>query len=253
MNMNKDYYANFANRVFDYLNGRINKINPAAGLIIKEFNSIVAVMNFAYITLYLSSIIKDNQTDDDIRMRIIATLSHELSHFDQDIDVKRYADDICYRMDTENQANRYSSEFVCRNYQEMANYCGYFPIDYFRNMNHELSRRSNTYFNHTTVENVYATHLKNLFALDEKGYDIILMDCDGEEFYLKYLNRYNHVKLHDFNKAIMRVVENRMPYNIKSGVSGNNKILKITSVGKIELPNIADTKTFINPVIYHGG
>lgn len=115
-------YTPDVTRIFNYLNGQINKINRCI-LTISYFSS-QNYAQFQYpnlITVFLGSIINnfydryddERYTPDDFVLSVAAlSIAHELFHADQDVDSKKYKNDGDYANNIENAAE-YNAEKFC--------------------------------------------------------------------------------------------------------------------------------------------
>jgi hypothetical protein len=111
-------YQNFAHITFNWLNGKVNKINIASELQITTNRS----DSFGHrvggkVLLDLYTIIQQfSQYDSLIRGFIVDVITHELFHMDQEIDAIRYSQDLKYKEEIENQVRHLTAQYILNNY-----------------------------------------------------------------------------------------------------------------------------------------
>lgn len=111
--------------LFNYLNGRINKLNICRLNISYYSNCNYAQFQYPNIvTVFLGSIIDNYYFDDsgkskrDWALTVLAlTLAHELFHADQNVNAASYGRDIDYAKNVENAAE-YNAEVFCMSHKQ---------------------------------------------------------------------------------------------------------------------------------------
>lgn len=137
-----DYYANFSDRVYKYLNGKVNVIVPSTYYIFgeetkpTEFGSALGgrvKLNLINILNYSS--MKNNTNEQKIKGLIIGAIAHELSHIDQNIDYSMM-DNNDYRMFIEKTNDANALMYIMNHYDEMQRDLNYFDMDLICNIHY---------------------------------------------------------------------------------------------------------------------
>ena len=114
-------YVNLSNKIFDNLNGVINKYNTN---IILEINNDMLAYGSLYLRskllLNLNKIIKDLNNDREmIETNILFVICHELFHADQVVDDEQYLTSEEYRLYKEEETNYRAIFFILSNLKKL--------------------------------------------------------------------------------------------------------------------------------------
>lgn len=112
----------YSNRVFNYFNGKINRVVPAKLNIRNNLDKNILAQNvFNIINLYLYNIISYYKDINEIKLNIIITIVHELSHIEQDVDSLKYIrnDEYCRLIENQNNYNTY--RYLYHNHVDISN------------------------------------------------------------------------------------------------------------------------------------
>lgn len=142
----------FSFKVFDYFNGKINKLNPCEQLVINPYTTygnaytskrtkLMAAYNINYIELGLDVIMGNVSFDhfqykDIVKILIICTIIHELYHADQRIEINMYSKDYNYAIKHEIDVDYMTYIYLLNNYDQINKDLGcevtpYFMYNYF--------------------------------------------------------------------------------------------------------------------------
>jgi len=157
------YYKNFAQNVFNRLNGIVNKVNIASDIkfsLDDKYNS-YAYNNNCCIIIFLNKILHDHVDDERIKPVIIDVIIHELFHIDQVIDRNIYNIDTEYTSMIEKQVIYKTSEFIISNYTDLQNIIGEFEITRFRNIYSNIIKEIVAPYERITLEKLYIDTIKS--------------------------------------------------------------------------------------------
>lgn len=189
-------------RIFDYMNGRINKRN-----ICKLYVSYFSRENYAHfqypnsITVFLGSIINNfydfnneyNCTSRDAILSVVALcIAHELNHADQDTNSKTYSTDVNYAENIENAAE-YNAEKFCVDH--IAEFKSIFGFEYV----FERIVSPKGYYEICSPENFYPYMILGLFRNYKLYTDLLELIITKPNIYItiiyqEHMERFN-VKL----------------------------------------------------------
>ena len=135
-NFEYNFYSTIAKRLFDHMNGRINKMNGNCYLYIDMYDNIrntYATIRYPnHIFLHVGNIVdswKDEWSGLIKKEEYICTvlawaIAHELFHADQAIQMVRYLSNNAYKEDKENDVQRISYDWVCDNQYHLSRLIG---------------------------------------------------------------------------------------------------------------------------------
>jgi len=103
----------FTISVFEDLNGKINSHIKANALYfqLNQNPDVMGSGNYQYIVVYLENIINKCNSHSVICTEIVATIVHELMHYNQTIDTLRYYTDSAYRDSIEDECNKLTDQW----------------------------------------------------------------------------------------------------------------------------------------------
>ena len=161
----------WVSKAYDYINGKINNIasvgytlnfDPDAENLGGERNG--------YITFYMIPIQKIGRQIGDVdsfKTMISFIVAHELSHIDQAIDYKRYADDIQYMKTIELENNKRAISWVVSNALPLREAMGGFNVNFIMTYAKHANINGITY----PVEPLYETIRTQIEPLMETRFD----------------------------------------------------------------------------------
>lgn len=115
--MNFIYYSDLAQKTFNLLNGRINKINTNLILSISDDNEAYAtIFRKSIVIININKIINDLRNEHDLIItNIIYNIAHELFHADQVVDDYNYLHNDSYKNKKEEEAIYRAITFILIN------------------------------------------------------------------------------------------------------------------------------------------
>ena len=198
--MEKDmkYYEDFAHKIFNYLNGKINSVVKTTSLRILQSDKMI---NFAgnthngIVEICISDIMQ--QYRGGVEVSIILVIAHELAHIDQVIDYK--LKEVSYNDDIEAQANLFSTSYILQNYDAISDEInGDFDISYIEAIMEKAKTLIKTPYVKISLAKFYTTLLELSFNLDfiEKDFTrfetvLFINDITDTEFIIKRHNILN--------------------------------------------------------------
>lgn len=125
-------YANEFQRLFDFLNGKVNPMNNCIGIMAYYSPKDFACFQYPnYVTIYAASIVdhfyENFRSHDKIMSAAALCITHELFHADQCVDSYRYKQEAAYCTNVENAAE-YGAEIWCQAHK--TDFKKYFGFDY---------------------------------------------------------------------------------------------------------------------------
>ena len=252
-------YVPLVERLFDYLNGKINTLNKCT-LVMGYYSPI----NFAcfkypnYVIVYLGSLIDtfcDRESPRDMILSSAAiTIAHELFHADQCINSREYKKSADYCTNIENAAE-YNAEIWCYAHkQELKKYCGFNYILGVGQSNGIYKRHDETYisnmllgtFRSETVMDIFNKTLQN-----NENVGVRIVDLNGNTtFFIAKLHGKIDVSEDAFYALaqVLRLVvpaPNTYSYTLElSHMTGENQDLRIKDM---DVLNIQVTSMTYNP------
>lgn len=185
-------YGNNAVTLFNYMNGKINKLNNNCVLSIEPLDHSGKYGDIKYpnsIKLYIGNIMKDWNDDwwefttKDIYVNsVIAwTIAHELSHADQYIHMIDYNKDNLYRAKVESYVQRFSYDWVFAHQEEINNLFGIeIRMENIKSAN--LPKMG--VYTRITARGFYRQTIENVILRDRTQFEVI--KCLNEESDMYY-------------------------------------------------------------------
>lgn len=179
-NQEYHYYSDIAIRLFNYMNGYINKMNSRCELYIDMYdfvkNTYANIRFPKYIMLHIGTIV-DSWRDEwssviskeSYIVSVIAwALSHELHHADQLISMLNYNQNTAYRDSVEGDVERASYDWVCDHARELTKVAGYrVALNYIQSKN--LPDHGN--YERATIAEFYKQVILNIIIRDINLYN----------------------------------------------------------------------------------
>jgi hypothetical protein len=206
------YYQKFATDVFYYLNGKINPIQipffEVSNLLSKEYG---INRNNRRLVIYINNILKDYDTSI-VETKIINTISHELAHSTQKVDLGKYEVDPLYTSDIESQADYIADAFLIANYNQMCRDLRLNPFIYsiaynYRNFSAIDPSCMETYVP-ITLEDVFINNLNIIIGDKNSDYNYSTNINDYEKVYICY-----RTETQTSSKTICLKLDNEMRYD----------------------------------------
>lgn len=210
MTMEEYYeYSNIAIRVFNFMNGKINRLNSNCSFQVEMYDKVTnTYANIRYpnsITIYIGTII-DSWRDiygrvlskkDYIGTMICWALCHELHHADQLISMLMYNSNQNYKLSVEGDVERASYNWVRNNSKDLSQLGGFnIVIDDLSSEN--LPALENCNYKKASVKEFYQQTIANIiirdfdlfnkikvFTIDSLVDDIILNFADEDKLVIK--------------------------------------------------------------------
>lgn len=239
-----NYYSNIAFKLFEYMNGRINKMNICSFRIeMYDYNK-NAYGNINYpndIYINLGTIIDswNYEWEDSIVTRhdyictvISWTIAHELFHADQLISMVMYNNDSQYRLKVEGDVQRISYDWVTNNSRVLGEIGGFkCQIRYIKSENlpevSDYRKASVKEYYLQIIANVIIRDLE-LFSkcsafFDDSADSIKLMFNDTDSVYIKQDGKYLESNIGEFSKLAYKYsgIWNSYSLNMKAEVVSN--------------------------------
>lgn len=222
------FYQPIAKRLFDYMNGRINKMNNRCILYIDMYDNIrntYATIRYPnHIFLHLGNIIDSWNNEwygiikkEEYVCTVLAwAIAHELFHADQAIQMVMYMNNNAYKEDKENDVQRSSYDWVSDNQFVLSNLIG-IRIDMEAITSDSLPdeghyrKASPAEFYKQTIANTILKDLQlfnklTFFTNDAEADDIILMFNSKESVVIKSGGRYLAENISAFSDMTYRYV-----------------------------------------------
>lgn len=225
----------FVEEVFIYLNGYVNPYNPC-----QLYIAMFSTHNYAefakpnLVISYLGSIVNNfHDNEDTIKKVIIITLTHELFHSEQSLDMLRYGKDPYYQMMAELQNEGYAEKWVMDHAGELYSKFGVIMLfEDTERLKHADFWEQNTVKNHylrTIVDVVYRN--EGAFPIYSDLFDahdtISFHINDSMKVLIKYRGEYNDRGMPLFNQIINKYCRRELYityFNIKSKITKDEQI-----------------------------
>ncbi len=205
-------YIDLSNKMFEYLNGEINKVNNNVIFIVSHSDSLVfgEMRNNITLKLYIYTIIyNSSKIDVTIKNNILFTIIHELFHADQCMNLKEYQVNDEYSNMIEAQANFMTAVYMINNRVILEKLFGFkilvynlkIYLDKLRKFDYGISYRRTNIFNYYYEVFKYlmgsSTSISNLLYYETD----IEFHCQNHNIIIKKNNIFNSDIL-NFNKIL---------------------------------------------------
>ena len=261
------FYSDMATKLFNYMNGNINRMNSKCTLYIDMYDYIqgtyanIRYPNYVYI--HIGTII-DSWEDDWTRyMRkvdyvgscIAWALAHELHHADQLISMLQYNRNIDYRNEVERDVTRASYDWVAMHSRELSIVGGFNVVitDIDSNTLEDTAnyRKANPkeFYLQTILNIIIRDHnLFNrirVFTEDDLASDIVLNFNGVDSVVVKTKGKYLSENINQFSTLAYKWAGYYDRYNIKVNVQ-----FATIDNRSIAFVNFVISNNFINPMIF---
>lgn len=192
-------YSNLANRIFNYMNGKINIINYPCILNIQckdcvnnnlgtiQFPNLITIYLEEISDIYTENISKYIDRESLISSMIAWTISHELHHAEQLINLCKYRNDIDYRNKIEEDVQIASYLWVKNHKDEISQLFNFNCI--IDNLSAENLVQTNKDYKQAELKDFYI-----------QGILYLLMKLDNSEEYLNIINSNDNIFIHFYNQ-----------------------------------------------------
>lgn len=214
------YYENFAREVFDFFNGKLNKVIRAHTLNVifkPNFNSVLGCSLFGYVEINIGEHVEmgrlydDNKKDNSIKNNIIDTIIHELYHLDQEIDNIQYRsrDKYKYKIEVDNTFMGYM--YILYHIDLIQNRFNILiESNSIRNMENFILSHANDY---TRISSAFFYYNNRLLTLTDRSIyslssilnvedNVVIISSTGSNIFVIKKNKIFNYKLEDFEKYI---------------------------------------------------
>lgn len=221
-------YSRVATTLFNYMNGRINKMNSCCYLYIDMYDNIrntYATIRYPnHIYLHIGNVIDSwhdewediIQKDEYVCTLLSWVIAHELFHADQAIQMVMYLSNSSYKEDKENDVQRASYDWVCNHEYELSNLIGV-EIDMEAITSNSLPdeghyrKASVAEFYKQTIANTILKDLQlfnkmTFFTNDSETDDIILVFNSTDSVIIKSQGRYLEENIQYFSTLVYNYV-----------------------------------------------
>lgn len=245
-------YSDKAKQIFSYLNGRVNTLNNNCVLSTDCYdyaNRTYGNIRFpSNIIVHIGNIVDewDNQysmyfNKHDFICTIIAwTITHELSHADQDISMIRYNNNEQYRIGIEQDVERYSYDWVDSHAADISAACGFNVIIKMLTSNNivEISNYTKACVRDyylQTIANVIIRDMDyfiglHVFTNNDMCNDMILIFNNTESVVIKSNDNFLRENIGLFNSLVSKYCTIYNRYNIGIDISfGTNTMNRRTA------------------------
>lgn len=261
------FYSDVAVKMFNYMNGKINRLNSNCSLYLDMYdliNGTYANIRYPnYIAVHIGTIIDSWQNEWSrilpketyIASTIAWAISHELHHADQVISMLTYNTRTEYRKSVESDVERASYDWVANNARQLSSLVG-IRIDISSITSPDLPDEGN--YTKATAEQFYKQTIANIiirdfqlfhklqiFSNDRLTDDIILNFNGIDSVVIKSNNRYLDESINRFCELAYNYAGYYDVYHIKADMHIVNKDGR--KVGIVDF-NVSDN--FIRPMIF---
>lgn len=261
------FYSNIAMKLFNFMNGNINRMNSNCELCIDMYDYIYGtyanIRYPKYIMIYVGTIVDSwhNEYSNYISKEsytsscIAWALAHELHHADQLISMLRYNSNTEYKDSVEADVNRASYDWVKDHGKELSALTG---IEIAMNKIYSPSLTDSTNYRKASISEFYKQTIANVilrdmdlffklevFTNDNIADDIVISFNDQDKVVIKSKGRYLEENINIFSDMAYRHAGYYDIYFIRPEI----KMVK-ESDRNIALVNFSTHNEFIHPMIF---
>jgi len=185
-------YVYYIDNVMKVLNGQVNKILKCHKYfyVYRENDPVYAREVNGVISINVCAIAHDLRDVDYLTRfgRIIGTISHELSHIDQDVNYFKYERDYSYRAWVEKSNELNSICFIMDNLNMLKTTIGDFNHEIFQDLYQYAKIHGTNYVAATKskmISNIIEIYMIDTNKTRYKELDTIIMNLDGKKYIIK--------------------------------------------------------------------
>lgn len=267
------YFADITKKLFDYMNGRVNRILCVLDVKAKDIerSALANIVYPNYISVYIDTI-SENYTIsgldelmgyEDYMTTIIAwSICHELFHADQLMSIVQYCNNEEYKQNVEMAVELNSYNWICNHIDELSNVVGFrFSIESVGSELLENARRSSISYKYAGVKDYYLQTIYNIIfrnldiiydeALkvlidDNLSDDIILEFSPNDKICIKRNGVYLSENINTFASLAYKFAGQYDNYQIEAVVDIYRDEEKTTSVIKFVMKNIKNMPIYFS-------